>query len=57
MYMKVASIGQTLCGHDIPFLTITAPVNDEEEVEDEENYNYSTSVSYTHLTLPTICSV
>ena len=41
--MKVASIGQTLCGHDIPFLTITAPVNDEEEVEDEENYNYCTS--------------
>jgi len=40
VFMKVSSLGQTLNGHEIPFITITAQVNDEME-EEEENYEYT----------------
>ena len=38
MYMKVSSLGDTVNGHEIPFITITAPINDEED--DEDNFTY-----------------
>ena len=40
IYMKVASLGQTLNRHEIPFITITAPETDMEE-EDEHWDNSS----------------
>ena len=41
IYLQVASLGQTLNGHEIPFVTITAPENDTEE--EDENYDNSYS--------------
>ena len=42
MYFNVASLGQTLNGHEIPFITITAPLKDtEEEEEDDYDYEYT----------------
>ena len=40
MFMKVSSLGQTLNGHEIPFITITAQVNDDMEEEDD-TYEYN----------------
>ena len=37
--MKTDSLGQTLNGQEIPFITITAPENDTEE--EDENYDNS----------------
>ena len=36
--MKVSSLGDTVNGHEIPFITITAPINDEEDEEDNFTY-------------------
>ena len=41
MYMKVASLGQTLNGNEIPFITITAHENDIQEEADQFGTNYS----------------
>ena len=38
MYMKISALGHTVAGHEIPFITITAPINDIDE--DEDNFTY-----------------
>jgi len=36
--MKISALGHTVAGHEIPFITITAPINDIDE--DEDNFTY-----------------
>ena len=38
MYMKVSTLGHTVKGHEIPFITITAPINDVDD--DDDNFTY-----------------